>query len=124
MSVTISTPTAPIESTPAELSVVNIAAYKFVELNHLPARCRTLSALCREENLKGTILLTPEGINLFIAGSRQGIDRLLSTLRSDDSLADLEVKESFSGHQPFSRMLVKIKQEIIAFGQEGIAPAV
>jgi len=122
--VTVSTPAAPADSTTVEFSVINIAAYKFVDLDNLPERRRTLSALCREENLKGTILLTPEGINLFIAGSRQGIDHLLSVLRSDDALNDLEVKESLSNHQPFSRMLVKIKQEIIAFGQEGIAPAV
>ncbi|HWL07706.1 MAG TPA: pseudouridine synthase, partial [Planctomicrobium sp.] len=121
---TVSTPAAPADSTTVEFSVINIAAYKFVDLDNLPERRRTLSALCREENLKGTILLTPEGINLFIAGSRQGIDHLLSVLRSDDALNDLEVKESLSNHQPFSRMLVKIKQEIIAFGQEGIAPAV
>ncbi len=116
-----STLTCDLNST--DLSVVNIAAYKFVELDNLPERRKFLSALCHEENLRGTILLTPEGINLFIAGSRNGIDRLVDTLRSDERLADLEVKYSFSCEQPFSRMLVKIKQEIIAFGQEGIAPA-
>ncbi len=106
------------------LPIVNIAAYKFVTLDHLQERRQELSALCRELELKGTILLTPEGINLFMAGSRPGIDTLLQTLRSVPALADLEVKESFSAYQPFSRLLVKIKQEIIAFGQEGIAPAV
>src|SRR5690606_2144241 len=83
-----------------------------------------LSALCRELELKGTILLTPEGINLFMAGERPSIDTLLEAVRSIPGLADLEVKESFSATQPFSRLLVKIKQEIIAFGQDGIAPAV
>jgi len=102
--------------------VVNIAVYKFVTLDNLKRRRKQLRSLCRSLELRGTILLTPEGINLFIAGSRKGIDQLLAELRSDPALADLEVKESLSDDQPFRRMLVKIKQEIIAFGVEGIDP--
>lgn len=108
---------------PVEKPIVNVAAYKFVTLTELPERRQQLTNLCRELELKGTILLTPEGINLFMAGSRESIDSLLASLRSWSELSDLEVKESFSDHQPFSRLLVKIKSEIIAFGQEGIAPA-
>ncbi|MFG0333701.1 MAG: pseudouridine synthase, partial [Maioricimonas sp. JB049] len=72
---------------------------------------------------KGTILLSQEGINLFVAGDRTGIDTLLEDLCGDPLLADLEVKESLSDEQPFERMLVKIKKEIIAFGVDGIDPA-
>jgi len=107
----------------ASQPVVNIAAYKFVELPRLEERRQTLRRICAEHQLKGTILLTPEGINLFLAGSRAGIDALLAEVRQDPALSDLEVKESLSASQPFARMLVKIKQEIIAFGVEGIAPA-
>lgn len=122
MNVTSSLP-AISEYSQASLPIVNIAAYKFVALDRLPERRQALQALCRNGQLKGTILLTPEGINLFLAGSREGIDRLVSTLRAEPELSDLEVKESFSADQPFSRLLVKIKNEIIAFGQDGIAPA-
>jgi len=103
---------------------VNIAAYLFVDLDNLRERQRALRQLCADLALKGTILLTPEGINLFIAGCRESIDGLLDFLHSDPALADLEVKESFSDDQPFERMLVKVKKEIIAFGVDGIAPAV
>lgn len=102
--------------------VVNVAAYHFAPLDDLQRRRRDLLHLCREENLKGTILLSPEGINLFVAGSRPGVNRLLMSLRNDPLLSGIEVKESLSGHQPFERMLVKIKPEIIAFGVEGIDP--
>ena len=103
--------------------VVNIAAYKFLPLSDLKrARSRLLS-LCREWDLKGTILLSPEGINLFVAGAEDMIDRLLVELRSWPGLADLEPKFSTTQHQPFRRMLVRIKKEIIAFGVEGIDPA-
>lgn len=102
---------------------VNIAAYKFVTLDHLPQRRETLKQLCRKLQLRGTILLTPEGINLFLAGTPTGMDEFLNSLRSDPCFADLEVKFSYSDHQPFHRMLVKLKREIIAFGQAGIEPA-
>ncbi len=68
-------------------------------------------------------MLSPEGINMFLAGSREGIDALLAEVRSIEGLANIEVKESYSIDQPFNRMLVKLKREIIAFGVEGIAPA-
>ena len=106
----------------AELAIVNIAAYKFVELDRLPERREHVRELARSLDLKGTVLLSEEGINLFIAGSRDSIDQFLSELRSDSRLNDLPVKESLSERQPFTRMLVKIKNEIISFGVEGIDP--
>lgn len=109
-------------SAPSADSVVNIAAYHFVTLDELPRRRAALRELCHRLRLKGTILLSEEGINLFVAGSRKGIDELLTFLRSDRLLAELSVKESFSDRQPFRRMLVKIKDEIIAFGVGGVDP--
>ena len=102
---------------------LNIAAYKFVRLDDLkPLRGRLLAS-CREWNLKGTILLSLEGINLFVAGGRDSVDNLVSLLRSLSGLEDLTPKFSESAEQPFTRMLVRIKKEIIAFGVEGINPA-
>ena len=103
-------------------SVVNIAAYKFVALADL-GRLRTeLKQLCLKEELRGTILLSEEGINMFVAGSRAGIDALLQRVRATPGLEQLEVKESYNDELPFNRMLVKIKREIIAFGVDGIDP--
>jgi UPF0176 protein len=103
--------------------ILNIAAYKFLPLADLRALRTRLQTLCKDENLKGTILLSPEGINLFVAGETPGIDRLLTELRSWPGLADLQPKVSETDHQPFRRMLVRLKKEIIAFGVEGIDPS-
>jgi len=102
--------------------VLNLAAYKFTQLTALQPRRERLQALCRELELKGTILLSPEGINLFLAGQREALDTLLASLSSDPKIGNLEVKESISDHQPFNRMLVRLKKEIIAFGIKGIDP--
>ncbi|HIG29657.1 MAG TPA: sulfurtransferase [Verrucomicrobiales bacterium] len=106
----------------SEDRVVNIAGYKFVQLDELDQRREKLRELCRNLSMKGTILLSPEGINVFLAGSRDAIDDFLRELRSDAALKDFNTKESFSEYQPFTRMLVKVKKEIIAFSIDGIAP--
>ena len=103
-------------------TVTNIAAYKFAPLADLKPLRERLKRFCVQRNLKGTILLSTEGVNLFIAGYPEHVDELLAELRSIPGLEGLEAKFSESESQPFTRMLVKIKKEIIAFGVEGIDP--
>jgi UPF0176 protein len=103
--------------------VVNFSAYKFAPLENLPALQEQLRAVATAGELRGTILLSPEGINLFVAGERAALGALLDTIRRVPGLGDLTPKESLSAEKPFNRMLVKIKKEIIAFGVEGIDPA-
>lgn len=105
------------------MSIVNAAAYKFVTLGDLEGRRKELRQLCHRLDLRGTILLASEGINLFVAGERASVDQLMNHLQAGTAIGPLEVKESLSDHQPFTRMLVKIKHEIIAFGVDGIEPA-
>src|SRR3569832_1190339 len=87
-------------------------------------------AVCNELGLKGTILLFLVGFNLFLAGTRAAIDSFLNWLRSDARFVYIEVKESLSDEQPFNRMLVKLKREIITMKhpliqpEKGRAPAV
>lgn len=103
-------------------AVVNIAAYKFVSLDLLPGLRAHLLTVAGDCGLKGTILLAEEGINLFLAGSAQGIDTFLQTLRADARFADLEVKFSHSEGVPFRKLLVKIKREIIRMDHPTIRP--
>ncbi|MDG2012170.1 MAG: sulfurtransferase [Pirellulaceae bacterium] len=102
--------------------IVNIAGYQFVSLDRLAERRDDLLRECRERSIKGTILLSSEGINLFLAGQRLDIDGFLECLRADDALKNFHVKQSLSDRQPFNRILVRLKKEIIAFGIEGINP--
>ena len=102
--------------------IVNIAAYKFVTFDDTVAQRPRFQAVCLELALKGTILLSPEGINLFLAGTRSSIDQFLTFLRADPRFADIPVKESFSEKQPFNRMLVRLKREIITMKHPLIKP--
>jgi UPF0176 protein len=104
-------------------AIVNISAYRFAPLDRLPALKQRLLNAATELRLKGTVLLSPEGINVFVAGSADAVNAFVALLRSVPGLEDLTPKLSTSIKQPFGRMRVKIKKEIIAFGIEGIAPA-
>jgi RluA family pseudouridine synthase len=108
--------------TAPDCPIYNVAAYKFVQLPDLSGMRQKLTQRTRDLGLRGTILLSPEGINLFVAGSPAVVQEFLTELRAIPGLADLEVKISPSDHQPFTRMLVRLKKEIIALGQPGIEP--
>ena len=102
---------------------LNIAAYKFVDLpDAAQLRVRLLDA-ARTRQLRGTILLAPEGINLFLAGASAPLEDFLTNLREDARFADLQVKRSWSAQQPFEKMLAKVKAEIIRMNHPAIQPA-
>ncbi|WP_266159128.1 sulfurtransferase [Dyella silvatica] len=104
------------------MSIVNLSAYRFVSLDDLPALRERLLQRCHDLALKGTILLAPEGINLFLAGPREPIDRFMAWLREDSRFADLTPKESISEAIPFGRMRVRLKKEIITMCMPTIRP--
>ena len=102
--------------------IVVCALYKFVTLNDFEDKRQPLLDLMLENQVRGTLLLAKEGINGTVAGSREGIDNLLSWLKSDKRLAELDHKESYDQEMPFYRSKVKLKKEIVTMGVEGIDP--
>lgn len=104
------------------MTLVVAALYKFVSLPDFAEKQEPLLSFCQANDIKGTILLAPEGINGTIAGSRQAIDSVLSFLRTDKRLADLEHKESHTESPPFERMKVRLKKEIVTIGLSEVNP--
>lgn len=105
------------------MEILNIAAYKFTALGPLPPLREQLLAALMARELKGTVLLAEEGINLFLAGQADKVNDFLALLREQPALVDLEVKQSWSETQPFKKLLVKIKPEIIRMDHPAIQPA-
>ena len=104
------------------MNILNIAAYRFVAVEN-PAQLRAaLKACAAELGLKGTILIAPEGINLFLAGAAAKVEAFLQTLRADARFAAIEVKRSWSAEPPFRRLLVKIKREIVSMRRPEVDP--
>jgi UPF0176 protein len=103
-------------------SILNIAAYLFVSLDGLPELRAKMLDECNARCLKGTILLTGEGINMFLAGKEEELRGFLDWLRADPRFQPLETKESWSEDQPFKKMLIKLKNEIIRMNHPAIRP--
>ncbi|MBI3527441.1 MAG: sulfurtransferase [Betaproteobacteria bacterium] len=105
------------------MCVINLAGYKFVSLDGLDDLKARLDRRCHELELKGTILLSFEGINVVVAGSEEAVVNFQASIHADPRLAGLRFKRSVSAYQPFDRMLVKIKKEIITMRVPGVDPA-
>ncbi len=102
--------------------IVVCALYKFVTLDNYQDLRQPLHDVMDVNEVRGTLLLANEGINGTIAGPRIAINHVLTWLRNDPRLSDIDVKESFTDNLPFNRAKVKLKKEIVTMGIEGIDP--
>ena len=100
----------------------NIAAYHFAGIDDPPMLAARVRDWAGAAGLLGTVLVAPEGINLFLAGTDAGIDGFLGQLRGDPRLAAILDKDSWSRSAPFARLKVKLKREIISFRREDASP--
>ncbi|QJR82573.1 rhodanese-related sulfurtransferase [Alteromonas pelagimontana] len=98
------------------------AMYKFVALNNYQSMRQPLLKAMEANGIKGTLLLASEGINGTVSGTREGIDSLLAYLNEDARIRPISTKESLHDEQPFYRTKVKLKNEIVTMGVEGIDP--
>lgn len=98
------------------------ALYKFVNLPDYKDLQGPLKKVCKKNGVMGTLLLAKEGINGTISGTQEGIDAVLNYLKADPRLSDLEHKESFDKEQPFYRMKVRLKKEIVTMGIPEVDP--
>ncbi|MBF27157.1 MAG: hypothetical protein CMA98_05340 [Euryarchaeota archaeon] len=106
-----------------EEEIVNIAGYRFVNLDDRDELRQPFRFICEKLNLKGTILLSRNGINFFLAGNKKSIDSYIEFLESDKRFTDIPLKISYTDYQPFRRMLVRLKKEIISLGLDEVRPA-
>jgi len=112
-----------LEPPNAELPILNVATYCFAELKDLERIQELLHRKGIERGIKGSFLVTPEGINVMIAGLPEDIWEMHRYLGEvDPGLKDLDFKLSWSKNIPFRRYLVKIKDEVIKLGLPEIQP--
>ena len=102
--------------------ILNIVAYHFVPIDDPPALALRLQALAEAGALRGTALVAPQRINLFLAGTENAVRAFIDALRNDARFAAIPAKESLSHAQPFARLKVKVKSGIISFRCDGASP--
>ena len=103
--------------------ILNIAGYRFVDLPDRDDLRQPFLDISIRLGLKGTILLSPNGINFFLAGNEPSVNEFIQYLDSDTRFSEIPIKSSRTDYQPFRRMLVKKKKEIISLGISEIRPS-
>ena len=104
------------------LEFLNVAGYKFEPLKNLDSLIPEFQNKCDELGLKGSVYLSPNGINFSIAGAEKNIDTYIEFMEEDSRFRDIPLKKTFSETQPFRRMKVRLKKEIISLGRDDINP--
>lgn len=112
--------TRPPATCPAPLCVA--ALYRFARFEDCDAMRAALQSLCDQQGIRGTLLLAREGINGTIAGTPEGIARVLDHIRALPDCAELDVKLSPAATMPFARMKVRVKPEIVTMGEPALDP--
>lgn len=110
------------QSTDTQKPITVCALYKFVTLEDFERMREPMHSKLTELDIRGTLLLANEGINGTISGLNQNIILFLDWLRNDKRLSELDYKLSFHNAQPFNRIKVKLKKEIVTMGVENIDP--
>ena len=105
-----------------ENNVINIAGYKFEPLEDPIDLVRTYQQKCDELKLKGTMLISKNGINFSLAGTKEATDTIINFLEEDERFLNIPLKITYSETQPFRRMKVRLKKEIISLGRKDINP--
>ena len=105
------------------LEFLNVAGYKFEPLENLDSVIPEFQNKCDELSLKGSVYLSPNGINFSIAGTEADIDTYIKFMEEDARFKDIPLKKTFSETQPFRRMKVRLKKEIISLGRDDINPS-
>ncbi|MAY87045.1 MAG: hypothetical protein CML02_10065 [Pseudooceanicola sp.] len=98
------------------------ALYHFTRFADPAALKPSLEAVCRANDVRGTLLLAGEGINGTIAGPAQGIDAVLAHIRALPGCAGLEWKEAQAPKPPFAKLKIRLKREIVTMGLPDIDP--
>ncbi|MFL2688509.1 MAG: rhodanese-related sulfurtransferase [Alphaproteobacteria bacterium] len=103
--------------------IVVASFYHFTRFEDPAALREPLLAQLSSHDLRGTVLLAPEGFNGTLAGSQTGVYSALEVLRALPNSMALEHKESYAETMPFYRLKVRLKKEIVTMGVSGVDPS-
>ena len=96
--------------------------YKFFKVDDLVALQDQLYSICNKNNVMGTILIANEGVNGTISSKPREIEKTLISIQKDDRFSEIEIKYSSTNKQPFHKMRVRLKKEIVTIGLPEINP--
>ena len=99
-----------------------VAFYKFFEVSNLLYFQALLNSILSTTEIKGTILLANEGVNGTISGNKNEISKALESIWKIENFIDLMPKFSLAPKNPFFKMKIKLKKEIVTLGIKDVSP--
>jgi len=107
-------------------SYLTTTFYHFVKIEEYKKLQPVIQKFCDKSFIKGTILLASEGINGTLSADEKNINGFHHFIKNDErfknKFKNISHKESWAKKNPFYRMKVKLKKEIVTLGVEGISP--
>ena len=107
-------------------SYLTTTFYHFVKIEEYKKLQPVIQKFCDKSFIKGTILLASEGINGTLSANEKNIYGFHHFIKNDErfknKFKNISHKESWAKKNPFYRMKVKLKKEIVTLGVEGISP--
>lgn len=100
--------------------ILNLAFYFFADLTRINDLRQTLEQVCAAHHLKGSMILSYEGINGMVAGEEANARALIAFFKEHPAFGQMPIKESWSETIPFSKMQIKIKPEIVTMRVPGV----
>lgn len=92
---------------------LNIAGYRFTLIDNIESTLNQLKGLCADLDIKGTIYLANEGINIGLSGNLLVIKIFQNRLNQDERFRGIRFHELFSQYCPYHKMTVKTKTELV-----------
>ena len=96
---------------------LNISGYRFTQVENVSATLDCIEDFCSELDVKGSIFVAMEGINISLAGNILAIQTFISKLNEDTRFANIRFHQTYSKNIPFNKLIFKIKNELVPLGK-------
>jgi len=103
-----------LENQNNEYSVAVLSFYSFVNLPEPEKILPKILLIAKKKYIKGTIIIAQEGFNGSISGEEANLHLLVEKLRNLTNPKDINIKVNYCTKQPFTKIKVKLKDEIVS----------
>ena len=98
------------------------AFYSFIDLSDLLQLKSEFTEFLKKQDIRGTMLIASEGINGTLAGKESSINEFKNFLKSKNLYEAKNFKTSHCEYDPFPRLKIKLKDEIVTIGNKLVDP--
>ena len=94
--------------------------YRFIKIRNKISLKQDTETFIKSKKIRGTILLSKEGINGSLSGEKKELDQVLTFIRKLLKIRKINLKINQVDFIPFNKMKVRLKKEIISLGSKNL----